>query len=43
MVLFQNTAFMVAKTSPFGLKNRIRPCAAFLAKRGGAIKKIESL
>ena len=22
MVLFQNTAFMVAKTSPFGLKNR---------------------
>ena len=22
MVLFQNTAIMVAKTSPFGLKNR---------------------
>ena len=24
-VLFQNTAIMVAKTSPFGLKNRIWP------------------
>ena len=24
-VLFQNTAFMVAKTSPFGLKNRSLP------------------
>ena len=24
---------MKAKTSPFGLKNRIRPCAAFLVER----------
>ena len=27
-VLFQNTAIMVEKTPPFGLKNSIRPCAA---------------
>ena len=32
MVLFQNTAIMVAKTSPFGLKNRYWPCAAFFSE-----------
>ena len=36
-VLFQNTAFMVAKTSPFGLKNPFSQCAAFLVERSGTV------
>ena len=36
-VLFQNSAFMVAKTSPFGLKNHFTQCAAFLVERSETV------